>query len=1296
MAAPKLKVKITRVRRAIVRVALHSGDCCPLCGSTVGGAPEAPADRTRDDRVRRVVSRIRANGVLLLLPMILSPCVEAQDPPTHRAVLESFGVKSHSFCSAANRVDTQYAYQPPGPITHNRFCTGSRTEATFTVTAPAVIGNGRQVQVGAATGYRFDDAIQVNASVFAVVTYPMGTVVASVTVPISDSTEFTSNTSDPGTCTRVVATNTAVQGSVTARATNNCARNPTQTTLISGGKLIINSAAFVGVSRTGAIVPNLQAPAVALEVDLVYRIESLVADLAFDHMEVVQVVQAADNSVPIIQGKPTVVRVFPKLAKPGAGVPPIQPGVTAELRGFFRGVELRLSPLLPFNGPVNAVAAPRRENVDDSLNFRLPHFWAALAAITLTAEIKPPGTNPDPTPPDNRGTVSIVLRPSPSMSVAYMPLCLQPEGLINPLCPNAASIARHDVILEKIFPIAPANLNYTPLPVAQRIYSGRLGTQLDSYLRRFYDLFASGYDQLAVWLPDLLTRINYRITGSSDPIWYTADPGKGRVSWQQDWTASDPLYPADTLAHEVAHNLGRRHTHRVDSCGARDPETDWPVDFARSNIQEPGFDPILRAIKLPSLFDLMTYCSPPVRNKWISPFTYQQLIQGGLKPQNEPDKRLADGEWIVIGGMAKRDGSGGSILPGYRVSGMGPTGAPPISPTHCLRFFGDAGAVLGEQCLALTFRDHRFEEVTYDEEWFAVKALFPAGTMRIGLFAGSRELASLRPGPAVPVLTIQSPRTGDVWNGGSRTIAWTATDADNDPLTYSVLYSSDSGANWITMEIDLTATNFTFDSTQIDGGRAVLFRVLATDGIRTAAADVGPIDVVQAPRIAATPDRLDARKVVLRQVRDLTVTVTNSGTGPMRITALTSSLEDEFEILTRAPLVIPADQSREIAVRFSPLQTGVREGRMTVASSDPARPSVEVVLTGRGITTAEPDLDVPAQIDFGHVAAGASKDITLAIRNAGGLFLTVNTLTLNNAAFRVVSPAQPIGVDAGATRIVTLRFTAGAAGAQAGQLTITSTDPIRAQVVLPITATVVAGMVPAASAAGVVSAASFLGGPVAAGQIVTIFGTTIGPPSIVGLSLNAQGLVDTTVGETRVLFDGVPAPMIYALAGQTSVIVPYAVAGRTTTQMIVEYQGRRSDPVTLPVAPSAPGLFSANSSGRGPAAILNQDSSVNTGENPADKGSVVVLFGTGEGRTEPDGVDGRLAATVFPKPRLPVSVRIGGAPAEVLYAGAAPGLVAGVFQINARIPEGVVSGAVPVVVTVGSAASQPELTVAVK
>jgi uncharacterized protein (TIGR03437 family) len=107
---------------------------------------------------------------------------------------------------------------------------------------------------------------------------------------------------------------------------------------------------------------------------------------------------------------------------------------------------------------------------------------------------------------------------------------------------------------------------------------------------------------------------------------------------------------------------------------------------------------------------------------------------------------------------------------------------------------------------------------------------------------------------------------------------------------------------------------------------------------------------------------------------------------------------------------------------------------------------------------------------------------------------------------------------------------------------------------------------------------------------------------------------------------------------------------------------------------------------------------VNSAENPAQRGSVVLIYATGEGETDPQVADGRLVtAEALPRPRLPVGVKIGGVEAEVLYAGAVPGLVVGLLQVNARVPENAPGGnAVPLVVSVGGASSQPSVTMAIR
>ena len=234
------------------------------------------------------------------------------------------------------------------------------------------------------------------------------------------------------------------------------------------------------------------------------------------------------------------------------------------------------------------------------------------------------------------------------------------------------------------------------------------------------------------------------------------------------------------------------------------------------------------------------------------------------------------------------------------------------------------------------------------------------------------------------------------------------------------------------------------------------------------------------------------------------------------------------------------------------------------------------------------------------------------------------------------------------------------------------------------------------TSAGVVNAASLAFGPVSPGEIITIFGDWFGPKTGVPgqLTPDQQGFTNT-LAESTVLFDGAPAPLIYVSKTQISAIVPYGVMV-PSTQMQVLYQGLRSDPIMLDVAAADPGLFTIDASGAGLGAILNQDTKVNSATNPAAKNSVISLFATGEGQTNPAGVDGKIARAPLPRPVLPVTVQIGGRDSVVLYAGAAPGLPAGVMQVNARIPAQTPTGIVPVTITVGGAISQAKVNVAVQ
>ncbi len=234
--------------------------------------------------------------------------------------------------------------------------------------------------------------------------------------------------------------------------------------------------------------------------------------------------------------------------------------------------------------------------------------------------------------------------------------------------------------------------------------------------------------------------------------------------------------------------------------------------------------------------------------------------------------------------------------------------------------------------------------------------------------------------------------------------------------------------------------------------------------------------------------------------------------------------------------------------------------------------------------------------------------------------------------------------------------------------------------------------------ASVVNGATFQAGPVAPGEIVSLFGSAIGPPTPASLALTNPRLVANSLEGLQVLFDGVPAPLLYASAGQVNVVVPFSVAGQSVTQVQVEYLGVLSNTLPLQVATTEPGIFSIAGSGQGQGAILNaRDGSVNSALNPALRGDWVSIFATGAGVTTPASVDGILASAPLPVPNAPVSVTIGGLTCVLNYQGAAPGLVSGVLQVNAQVPAGLSPGsAVPVQLRIGTVTSTEPITLAVQ
>jgi uncharacterized protein (TIGR03437 family) len=314
---------------------------------------------------------------------------------------------------------------------------------------------------------------------------------------------------------------------------------------------------------------------------------------------------------------------------------------------------------------------------------------------------------------------------------------------------------------------------------------------------------------------------------------------------------------------------------------------------------------------------------------------------------------------------------------------------------------------------------------------------------------------------------------------------------------------------------------------------------------------------------------------------------------------------------------------------------------------------------GKHVRRLGPGGDITA---FGEGAWSAPRGI--AVNGLGDLWVADSGLQriLHIDSTRRLTAAAGDGSpgfkgDGGAAAAAELGFPWDIAAGPAGTLYIADLDNNRIRRLTPSAE----GAPEATPVVDAVNAASRQPGPIAPGMLV---------------ALRGAGLTAADAPATRVFFNTTTVPILSIDTTQLLVQAPIDIAAPGSVQIEIRNQGVRLAQIPVLVADAAPALFTDSS---GQAAATNEDGTVNSVSNPASRGSIITLYGTGQ------GVGG-----------LPVSVSIGGIPAEVLYAGSAPAYP-GMLQIDTRPPAGYTPpGNSSVVVTVGSASSQPGLTIAVK
>lgn len=532
--------------------------------------------------------------------------------------------------------------------------------------------------------------------------------------------------------------------------------------------------------------------------------------------------------------------------------------------------------------------------------------------------------------------------------------------------------------------------------------------------------------------------------------------------------------------------------------------------------------------------------------------------------------------------------------------------------------------------------------------------------------------------------------------GGAAPAAQTiAIGSSGQALNYTAVPNSNNAVSWlsVTPASGNTSTNGTL-TVSVDGSKLAAGSYTGTIVVTAAGASNSPQTINV--NFKVDPGTLSAPITTLNFTQAAggpapaaqSIPVSGSPV-PLNFTAITTAISGGNNWLSVTPSSGTTPASVQVSVNGGSLAVGQYTGTVTIASAGAVGSPTTIGVILNVVTPATLTAS-PTSLSFAYtlgLPAPAAQNIAVsAAGGTGSVPLTAQAqfTSTGAGAWLLVTPASST---APATFVVSISTAGLAAGTYNGSIVIASNNAL-ASLTIPVTLTVTSIPVPVVSS--VANAASYSTGAVSPGENIVIFGSGIGPATLAQATVT-NNVFPTTVGNTSVLFDGVAAPVLYASNGQTSVMVPYGVAGRTTTSLVVQYSGVQSSPLTYNVAPAAPGIYTQNSQGSGPGAILNQNFSVNGTANPEKRGNVIAIYMTGEGQTTPQGVDGMVIPAVVSAlkyPNLPVTVTVGGIPAVVAYAGSAPGLISGVMQVNVTIPLTAPTGTQPVVVTVGTANTQ--------
>ncbi len=795
-------------------------------------------------------------------------------------------------------------------------------------------------------------------------------------------------------------------------------------------------------------------------------------------IEVTQGIQNPANDVPLLNSRRTYARVH--VAATGAAVA----GVTARLSAiasFTSGGGTTLVPLAPLmpsgaGGPTITVNPnPHRELLGDSFLFELPWPWTHYEALRLHATLSLPG---QPVLVScQRDVLSAPLletRDYTTLKVAYVRMSYRMPGLFSVPAEAIATTSineqlRSESWMRRTFPVS-------------RLESGPDFELFDAALGAWVDQ-SNPACQLAYPLPEdrnlcafrhVTTRlaalqVSTGFIGDAD-VAYGLIPQYSRELFTRGacCTAGIGAGPAnddDYASHEIGHFLGRQHP--VEGSGnCKHSPVDALYPYFYTFIAPPLFDPntsfagfdggdagLLRPMQvLPPLmgFDIMGYCQPTT---WISDYTYGHLKTcllalnaGGVTPGCGPaggavaGRRLRGpqapqpGDWLALYGHVAADLGHADILASQRLTQV--YEQPPRPPgDFSLRLVDGIGATLADYSFApLPMQDG--ESTTSALLGFGHVVPFVAGTRQVQIVhvaGGGSVLASRAVSATAPVVASVAIEVAPDPVTGLTTIAWSASDADGDALTFDILVARGATDPLQPLVLGLDASPATLDTSALGGG-LVRFRVLASDGVQTGFADSATTTLPNRPPQPRILAPATATQITLGQSLNFEAAAKDAQDGNLTGSALTWSTDQGV-----------LGTGERISVASLPLGSHAVTLTATNSLGLSATRSVTVVVAADAGTPGPTMTVGPVPIGW-QVAAGETQLQTAVLhvgnRGSGALAFTATSespwLTLSatsgTAPATLTLTANPTGFVAGSSvdSAVVLRY----AGSPAQQIVV--------------------------------------------------------------------------------------------------------------------------------------------------------------------------------------------------------------------------------------------------------------------